>query len=67
MTRSLYQVSHFEFTCALKHALTHHLFWGRARRPKFHEWCLEKQKKNKHKKKIKNVAGQGQPNHFKNF
>ena len=46
MTRSVYQVPYFELTCAQKHALPHHVFQG-ARRPNCHDWCLEKQKKQK--------------------
>ena len=41
--------------CAQKHALPHHVFQG-ARRPKCHDWCLEKPKIN--------VAGQSQPKHL---
>ena len=54
-THSLYHVPYFEFTCALKHALPHDVFW-RTRRPKCHDWCREKQKIN--------VAGQSQPQHL---
>ena len=51
MARSLYQAPYFELTYATKHALLHHVFRSE-RRPKCHNWCLEK-------KEI-NVAGQGQ-------
>ena len=35
-----------------------------ARRPKFHDWCLEKQKNSqKNQNKIINVTGQSQPKH----
>ena len=44
MTRSQYQVPYFELTSAPKHALPQHVFRS-ARRPKCHNWCLEKQKK----------------------
>ena len=48
------QVPYFELFCAPKHALPHHVFRS-ARRPKCHDWCLEKQKIN--------VAGQSEPKH----
>ena len=55
MTGLLNQVPYFELTCAPKHALPHHVFRS-ARKPKCHDWCLEKQKIN--------VAGQSQPKHL---
>jgi len=55
MTHSLYQVPYFELTCALKHALPHHLFRG-ARR--------QSVKIGVSKSKRINVAGQGQPKHL---
>ena len=40
MTRSLYQVPYFEFTCRPKRALPQHVFRS-ARRPKCHDWCFK--------------------------
>ena len=36
-----HKAPYLELTCAQKHALPHHVFQG-ARRPKCHDWCLEK-------------------------